>query len=90
MRYWNLYLTYPAVKKLHNGEDHSYNANQAIGVIAETLQGAIALALEAHPEATLWSVTHRGEVHLPQVIEFKDFDAEHYKDTHATKAAGLS
>jgi hypothetical protein len=87
MRYWNFYISYPTTKKLTNGTDHAYNANRALGVVAETMEAATDLVKQAYPEASIWSATHRGEVNL-SVVTYKESDDENYRSKYgATEAA---
>lgn len=59
-RYWHLHITmqdprYP---------DKRYAMNRTWGVVAQTAEAAIAIARKSYPDATIWSVQHRGSVDL--------------------------
>lgn len=58
-RFWHVYLTTP-----ENPEKRGYHRNKTLGIVAPTLQDAIAEALKRFPDSTIWTVNHRGAVDL--------------------------
>lgn len=41
----------------------SYRQNCRVGIVANSIEQAIATAKQLHPDMTVWDVNHHGEVH---------------------------
>ena len=65
-RFWQIFITLPPVE----GEGR-WKQNKTLGVVASTMQEAIAIVSDAYPGATFWTIQHRGEVNH-NVAEYKD------------------
>jgi len=55
-RFWHVYLTSPP------SSEAKWKQNKTLGIVAPTIQAAIAEALKQYPAATIWTVNHRGQV----------------------------
>ena len=69
-RFFHVFITVPS-------EDGSsrHHCNLTLGVIAQTLQEAVAQVVKQYPTAVIWTVNHRGPVHHG-IGEFKEFHSE--------------
>lgn len=58
-RYWHCHVTTPSPE----GKNR-YNVNKTFGVVAKTADDVIVKIRQVYPDATIWSVQHRGSVDL--------------------------
>ena len=60
---WSVRIAYPSFY----GPEHdkiTFMKNGSVGVLAETVQEAIAATLEQFPGASVWGVSHQGKIQI--------------------------
>lgn len=56
--YWNVRITIP----VRFDEGRTYSQNEYFGVVASSLEDAIARVKREIPECTIWAVNHGGKI----------------------------
>jgi hypothetical protein len=63
-RFWDVQFTSPIPTNNPSFPGTTYRANHHAGVIAETIEGAIRATMGKYPEAIIYSVNSRGQIHI--------------------------